>query len=313
MQDVSKTNQGFLFKSNHESALWQILKDLIQHTQSKDILMHFWVLSENLAAGPGEDLIVKYLSALLLVQPKCDNIIRLIEAQIHAGKDAELELNKAELVCKKAKFKCKKEECIEGRDSSLSWPISPETVGWSGRAEVGDEASSNESGFGIKHQYVSVGVIIFDDKHPLIVMLDVGSTLGTSIWEEMNEGKLQVRWRNSPKLRRAFAKDVGESALNLVDTLHICHNDIWRISASKYYDLNQRRFVLSHWIWHECTRGGANKCTCAEAFLIQIPGSSAEDVLCCANCFGSVSTWFQPDKMENLNKDDFMCIIDAMV
>ena len=77
-------------------------------------------------------------------------------------------------------------------------------------------------------------------------MLDVGSTLGTSIWEEMNEGKLQVRWRNSPKLRRAFAKDVGESALNLVDTLHICHNDIWRISASKYYDLNQRRFVLSH-------------------------------------------------------------------
>ena len=69
-------------------------------------------MSENLAAGPGEDLIVKYLSALLLVQPKCDNIIRLIEAQIHAGKDAELELNKAELVCKKAKCKCKKEELV---------------------------------------------------------------------------------------------------------------------------------------------------------------------------------------------------------
>ena len=80
--------------------------------------MHFCVQLDNIA--PGEDLIVKYLSALLLVPPKCDNIIRLIEAQIHAGKDAELELNKAELVCKKAKFKCKKEECIEGRDSSLS-------------------------------------------------------------------------------------------------------------------------------------------------------------------------------------------------
>ena len=197
LQDASRTNLGFLFKSNP-----QILMNLIRHTPSEDMLMHFCVQLDNIA--PGEDLIVKYLSALLLVPPKCDNIIRLIEAQIHAS---ELKRKDAIIAALRAG--------IPPPDTSPA-----ETVGGSGRAEVGAEISNNESGFGIKHPYV--GVIIFDDKHPLIVMRDVG----TNVWEEMNEGKLQVRWRNSPKLRRAFAKDVGESALNLVVTLHMCHNDI---------------------------------------------------------------------------------------
>jgi serine/threonine protein kinase len=190
LRDASKTNLGFLFKSTPE-----ILKHLIQHTP-RNLVMHFCVRLEDIA--PGEDLIVKYLSALLVVPPKCDNIIQLIiaanTAQLLKRKDAELKRKDAEIAALKAGVPFSSDICPADDDGG--------------------------SGFGIKHPYL--GVIMFDQKHPLIVMRNVG----TSIWDEMKDNNLQLKWRNNPQLRRVFAKDIGESALNLVDTLHMCHNDI---------------------------------------------------------------------------------------
>ena len=44
--------------------------------------------------------------------------------------------------------------------------------------------------------------------------------------KEIKSNNLQARWRSSPQLRRNFASDIGESALNLVVATYQCHNDI---------------------------------------------------------------------------------------
>ena len=202
LRDASKTNLGFLFKSTP-----QILKHLIQHTP-RDLVMHFCVQLEDIA--PGEDLIVKYLSALLVAPPTCDNIIQLIRAQRTQRTSAELERKDALLERYRAEIAALK----------AGVPISSDVIPAEFSSALSPAEPVGGSGFGIKHPYL--GVVMFDQKHPLIVMRN----MGTSIWEEMNDNNFQVRWRNSPQLRRVFAKDVGESALNLVDTLHMCHNDI---------------------------------------------------------------------------------------
>ena len=127
--------------------------------------------------------------------------MRLIQVEIIFRKDEEIERLRAAYESG--------ERWAPGADPAKK-------IGGSGRAKVGVEKSE----FGIKHPYL--GLIVFGKRHPLIVMRN----LGTSIAEEIESNNLQLRWKSSPQLRLTFAKDVGESALNLVDSMMMCHNDI---------------------------------------------------------------------------------------
>ena len=71
----------------------------------------------------------------------------------------------------------------------------------------------------VVHPYLAV--IIIDEKHPLIVMRDMGSSLS----DVMNDYSFQENWK-SPCFRLRFYDDVAVSAINLVLTLKVCHNDI---------------------------------------------------------------------------------------
>ena len=208
LREASKTNLGFLFKSNS-----QILTQLIEHTPQEDLRLNLCVQLKDIA--PDVDLIVKYLSALLTVPVSCENILMLIYELENLKKKEELVKMEEEGNRLRAELAALKADRLLLDDGVTK------TIGESGKAEVvANGESSIKSRLGIKHPYI--GVITFDNRHPLIVMWDVG----TSMWEEIKSNNLQARWRSSPQLRRNFASDVGESALNLVVATHKCHNDI---------------------------------------------------------------------------------------
>ena len=75
----------------------------------------------------------------------------------------------------------------------------------------------------IKHPYI--GMMKFE-AHSLIntilVMVDSGPTLAS----EMMNPEFISRWKSNQDLRQAFFDDVGQSALNLVTELALCHNNI---------------------------------------------------------------------------------------
>jgi serine/threonine protein kinase len=70
-----------------------------------------------------------------------------------------------------------------------------------------------------KHPYLAV---LQHDLSTLIVMQDSGTPLS----DLMQSPQFRQRWAESQTLRRAFFSQVGLSALNLVDGLGLCHNDI---------------------------------------------------------------------------------------
>jgi serine/threonine protein kinase len=72
---------------------------------------------------------------------------------------------------------------------------------------------------GVKHPYMA---ILQDVRKSLIVMKDAGAPLT----EVMQSPQFRQRWAQSRNLRRAFFSEVGLSALNFVDQLGLCHNDI---------------------------------------------------------------------------------------
>ena len=71
LRDASKTNLGFLFKSNS-----QILTQLIEDTPQEDLRLNSCLQLKDI--GPDVVLIVKYLSTLLMVPVSCANILMLI-------------------------------------------------------------------------------------------------------------------------------------------------------------------------------------------------------------------------------------------
>jgi len=74
-------------------------------------------------------------------------------------------------------------------------------------------------GLDIVHPYIAViGTI----STPLIVMKDMGEPLS----DLMQNLSFRRSWAQSTVLRRAFLTQVGISALNLVDNVQVCHNDI---------------------------------------------------------------------------------------
>jgi hypothetical protein len=66
-----------------------------------------------------------------------------------------------------------------------------------------------------------------------VAMFNTGPSL-------LEHDDIKVQWSSSVDLRRAFLEDVGESALNLVETLCLCHNDI-RLSNITF---KENRFCL---------------------------------------------------------------------
>jgi hypothetical protein len=72
---------------------------------------------------------------------------------------------------------------------------------------------------GVKHPYI---IVIFAYFHPLLIMLNVGTSLALFI----ENVEFRSKWKHNIWLRRSFAYDIGQSALNLSTNFHLCHNDI---------------------------------------------------------------------------------------
>jgi serine/threonine protein kinase len=86
-------------------------------------------------------------------------------------------------------------------------------------ADYSRKNSKDEQPLDIVHPYIAIlGTI---DK-PLIVMKDKGEPLS----DRMQQLDFRKLWAQSAVLRRAFFTQVGISALNLVDKVSLCHNDI---------------------------------------------------------------------------------------
>jgi serine/threonine protein kinase len=78
---------------------------------------------------------------------------------------------------------------------------------------------SVKNALGVKHPYLAI--LRYVDR-TLVVMEDVGVPLA----DVMQSPQFRQRWSQSRNLRRAFFSQVGLSALNLVDKVGLCHNDI---------------------------------------------------------------------------------------
>jgi hypothetical protein len=81
-----------------------------------------------------------------------------------------------------------------------------------------DSASGNSS-IGIKHPYLG---IVGSETNWLLVMDFVGEPLSAKVFDT----DFRKCWSQSDDLRTAFLQDVGVSALNLVDSVDLCRNDI---------------------------------------------------------------------------------------
>jgi hypothetical protein len=88
---------------------------------------------------------------------------------------------------------------------------------------------------GIRHPYLAIADGL---SGPLFVMEDVGTPLS----QVMQSPQFRQRWAQSAGLRGAFLSDVGLSALNLVERLHRCHNDIRPPNIA--FDFSSDRFCL---------------------------------------------------------------------
>ena len=160
LRQSSATNLGFLFRSNSE-----ILGRLINQSAETEICSCGSI--DDLAKIPQtEELIVKYLSTLLVVPP-----------------------------------------------SEYSAPIEKLLMHEQGIA------LGKRNMLVIKSPYVALLVIYA--KHLLIVMRDMGPSLA----HVMHEKDFQETWKTQA-VRQNFYNDVGESALNLISALNLCHNDI---------------------------------------------------------------------------------------
>ena len=191
--DASETNLGFLFRSNSAT-----LSSLIEQTPSGDLEQRFCVALDKI---PSQDtLIVKYLSALLTVSPA--TLISPIESLIKAEITSETIAQRDEIIAQRdeenARLRARLEQ-LEGKAISMPGPT-PLLE----KKETGNRLR-------IKHPYV--GVLKFDQRHPLIVMRDVGN----SMLKEMEAHNLRARWGSNSGLRQNFAKDVGGSALNMIE------------------------------------------------------------------------------------------------
>jgi hypothetical protein len=280
---VSATNSEFLFESDGERLLHWIGHVSRQHSINR------LIQCEEIPMG--ERLIVKYLSALAVDEPRetLAPIMRLVEEHsiaqqldaLDRQKDAEREAELAALI---RKLDAKKEAMIRQKDAeiaelmrqiaekglelgaldgadkkaeaqSVSTPPSPESIL---QPEIAETALKSEDSnddlsagiaetksasiqsrtesthpnavsmrilsakfcFHIKHPYIAVMTTAL--VHPFLIMRDVGTSLAVM---SAHDGFLD-KWKSRVDFRRKFKYDIGISALNLVEDLILCHNDI---------------------------------------------------------------------------------------
>ena len=86
-------------------------------------------------------------------------------------------------------------------------------------SDVTEPCPSVNNIIGVKHPYLAM---LGGGVRTLIVMEYAGAPLS----DLMQSPQFRQRWAQSRTLRRAFFSQVGLSALNLVDYVDLCHNDI---------------------------------------------------------------------------------------
>ncbi len=150
------------------------------------------------AISPGADVVVKHVNALMDIDFESGSAS--IASILSESEKAQI---KAEYAYLKAK--------LEGGNPP---PPKLKTDSSPPFAPVYDENL-----LGIKHPYLAIARCSVG---PLTVMKDVGAPLS----EVMESTQFRQRWAQCASLRDAFFSDVGLSALNLVDKLGLCHNDI---------------------------------------------------------------------------------------
>ena len=74
----------------------------------------------------------------------------------------------------------------------------------------------------IVHPYIEI--LCLTPSHPMVVMHDDGDSLLDLVYR--SDSTYRVEWRRSPEWRASFLSQVGLSAINLVDRVKLCHNDI---------------------------------------------------------------------------------------
>lgn len=74
----------------------------------------------------------------------------------------------------------------------------------------------------VVHSYL--GILILTAGHPMVIMHDAGESLYDLVYCPGSTYRLE--WQQSHEWRAAFLTQIGLSALNLVDKVKLCHNDI---------------------------------------------------------------------------------------
>ena len=232
---TAPTNLGFLLRTNAKNL------GLLIGKQKQGRLEDF---CEEIPKD--EVLIAKYLSALLVIQPskysqpivdlvldtiRSKEMLKLHEDLLHtlSEKDhcyakllrehvhpelptADIKLNESDTL--HIKLAERKEFLLTSRAAVQNE-----------MAERQKEINHLKGTTVIKHPYIGVLHFCFSyHEHPLLIMRD----MGVSLTDAMRNATFLSRWRGCPELRRRFAADIGESALNLAETpmLSLCHNDI---------------------------------------------------------------------------------------
>ena len=180
-------NFGFLFKTSSDEVI-----------RVKENYQLQWVIGP--LPRPGVNVIVKHVNAILDIDYEAGitSVVSILRAEAAEAVLAENAILKAMLKAK-----------LEGGNPPISKPDALPNIAPSYVSNL----------LGIKHPYLA---ITRDSAGPLIVMKDVGTPLS----DVMEDPQFRQRWAQSASLRDAFFSDVGLSALNLVDKLSLCHNDI---------------------------------------------------------------------------------------
>jgi hypothetical protein len=243
----SATNMGFLFRSNATN-----LNRLIG---LPGMTTDSYIIGGEI---PDEELIVKYISALLTSPPKqyyyfVKTMIGLeieqreLKSRLQA-EDAALDtlskqlrkivldekekiliqdlLDRIQLLRpKKVQTYSEEGTATSPSESNLIVVEATSAAGEKTKCDNAGEHDTVQSLFptnmlGVKHPYI--GIVIFAYFHPLLIMRNVGTSLALLI----ENVEFRSNWKHNIWLRQRFAYDIGLSALNLITNFHLCHNDI---------------------------------------------------------------------------------------
>jgi hypothetical protein len=191
----SYANHGFFVRTNAEN-LDRLFSQFSIHRVKATLL-------EKIASD--EELIVKYISKLLVFPPidSCTPIIKIIFAQLGNQRLGADDLK------------------VRKKINNTEDQICSQTGGRRTRSgQCFDLQGTGAFDLGVQHPYKAV--VEINGQHLLLIMRDVGESLS-----ELMQNKSFLRnWSSNRTWRECFAFGVGESALNLVANVKLCHSDI---------------------------------------------------------------------------------------